>query len=234
MKYFLPFLLIGVLIGCDSDVYFKSPQPLDGKILNEFPKSFQNKYRRKHEFAEITKNQYIFTSSYPIDVQIDSVLKKEGVTIKEDSIIFKDLKKTYRTTYTKHGDSILFIKCDTSVYTLNDNIILTKSRKNHFINAKAEDFWLPLRLILDKKKRIIGLKKIPKKNFELAKQHGIDSLDWFYAGKDSTRLWLPGFSKKQIDQFVKNDGFDTGTSSIECTEIISDSTIVLVDWEKLK
>ena len=64
MKLILP-LLLPILLSCsDISVYFENTQPLDGKVLKEFPKKFRNKYKKGIRTAEFTNDQYILIENF--------------------------------------------------------------------------------------------------------------------------------------------------------------------------
>lgn len=228
MKLILP-LLLPILLSCsDISVYFENTQPLDGKVLKEFPKKFRNKYKKGIRTAEFTNDQYILIENFQQTVQIDSLQLDSTIQITKDSLVTYENGERKAVKYDQFKDSIHFQIIDTSIYTLGDNIELIKSRKNYFINVKHDEFWFPFRLVWNKM-GIIQVKTIMKREYSLATQHGVKSSRWLPSREDSLRVWSPGFTKKQIDRFIKEGGFSGNPTHILSVSLISDSTMISND-----
>ncbi len=137
------FVLLIFVLGCGPYIWFKVPQPEEGKNLKMFSESVIGKYQSAKDtlIIRIEKDQII--REYRENMIMSKVEFREevGDTISEDtSFAFAD---NWQITIKSYRDSVkVFSKKDEELFKISETQILRQYKGYFFLNKKdTNDYW---------------------------------------------------------------------------------------------
>lgn len=204
-KYILTALVfVTILFSCKEPlVQFEDAQPNNSRELNQIPRKLIGKYYSSEDNTEleITKNIFIKKMILTDTVNISELGNNE--ILKGDSIFNK--VRNFNIKVSIINDSLFtnYQYLDT-IFNLKQKDVLKRFKGYYFLNKYDQDnnSWEILKLKLSK--GILNINSISTEN-------EIDILNEITeTGVDNNRPFRVKLTKKQVREFVKENGFSEG------------------------
>jgi len=150
------FVLISlfILTACETEVYFETPQPINGKTEKKFHRKYIGKYKSSSTqgaFLEITKSNIITEYFWQEEYTTDGIDTMPNFEWKNDKLYrYDELQK-----YTRNGDTIIINQYSKEIIFDTKDDILKNYKKMYFLNKEYSDGWNVQKLMLDNKDNLI-------------------------------------------------------------------------------
>jgi len=184
-------------------VLFNQTQPVDGKIIREFPKNSLGFYSRIGDSSSLIEIEpYIITSQSIFKSELN-IPKEQTDSLSDfhnwshDSIILHLKSNAHNLSY--HGDTVFFdiLFLDT-VIDLNESVVVKKKRKDIFLNYPTEDTLYAVRKISFKMDTMFIGKIGPLNNTEFVEAY--DSIE-----AETTEIKVMELNKRQSKKLFESD-----------------------------
>ncbi|HSH65932.1 MAG TPA: hypothetical protein VLB84_09060 [Bacteroidia bacterium] len=206
-NFFFPALLCLFLIACDGpSVTFESPQPIDVKNQDHFPKILMGKYINVSDSSVITITDKAITRGFNIKYVIS---KKELDTMKNCKVVNDTLYNNHTNEKTCivniHDTLYTPYRLQDTLFYISDKNILRKDRGYYFLNLLYRSKWEVQKLdYRNGKLSICSISDMEEiKNLKAITDNTGDTMVYFNPDKKQFRKFIKskGFSKKE--EFVR-------------------------------
>jgi hypothetical protein len=217
-------LIIAAVSSCKSDYYFTQPQPSWKRDKKHIPVRLSGLYeltekaiekdqlvdalivRKKHLVIE--KKQIVKRTTFDLVIDLETVKNTTGIRI-TDSLIYMDNEDIEGAAYSHKGDSLqihIFTDSDT-LFDRSGGYVFRRYKRAWYTSKQVEDKWLVVRL--HKRRGLIILSTLNKKDMDLLKQLGVDKEEDITKPEcDNKQPKKPvSVTVKQFKEFIKLGGF---------------------------
>ncbi|MFT3846208.1 MAG: hypothetical protein QM725_14220 [Lacibacter sp.] len=187
-----------MLSSCEPAVTFNKPQPDTEKPLIDFPDRLHGNYLSEDQASVITITDSVITRHYEFDYSQHKDSIGASCKIVGDSLV--NTSNGIKEKISLQGDSLIHHESWTdTLFRISDENVLKKFRGYYFLNNRFKDKgWEVKQMWLKKGVLTIG---------SISDKSDIQKLKEITETTADTTSTTFSITKKQLKQFVKQDGF---------------------------
>ena len=191
-------IILMVLISCQPQVVFDTPQPADISALSEFPKKLEGKYLSSLDNSILRISPRSLIRYYNFDMKIHISQLDSSQQLIGDTLF--DLNTNTGKFIKLEGDSIVQHVNETdTIFTIDSLNVLKKFKGYYFINTRTSPTTWQVQK-LDLTRGILTLSSINNKE-------DIEQLKSLTETPQDTTPYVFSPSRKEFKAFIKNEGF---------------------------